>query len=292
MLQIGQPFTVDITLKPSSVKVYQYKINKLKKNGIRDFNNAGDVIATIRTLSDNIQTQKSFLQAIVRFFPKLSNIDEYHEELNRIYDILRNTHTLTDSQQKSFLDWDEIINKRDKLKAEVEKTDDKYKWKRLLIISIYTYIPPRRLVDFYYMYCYTNVPKEIDEKINYYFKSEKLFVFNNYKTSHLYGSQEVDIPEDLFKIITKYTTLYEMKIGDNFLGFLDIGGLEKYIGDVFLEIMGKRITPNILRHSWSMNRDEQGRNAEEIRRDAELMSHSVEQEIRYVKKKVKEDKKD
>ena len=138
------------------------------------------------------------------------------------------------------------------------------------------------------MYCFVDPPKEIDEKINYYIKSEKLFVFNNYKTSHLYGSQEIDVRNELYDIITKYTTLNEIRLGDGFLGFTDVSQLKKYIGDVFLEIMGKRITPNILRHAWSMDRDKQGRNAEEIRRDAELMAHSVEQEIRYVKK-VKDD---
>ena len=283
-------FVKEITLKPSSYKLYQAKINKLKREGVTDFNDTENVMETIKLITTNIQTQKSYLQAIARLMPDLPKIQVYKDKLSEIYQTLRNTHTLTTNQQKSFLPWTEILEKRDKYKEKIKDSNDVDDWKRLLIISLWTYIPPRRSMDFFIMFCYAEIPDTINKKINYYIKSEKLFVFNNYKTSHLYGTQEVEIPDELFEIITKYTTMAKVRIGHTLLGFTEQNSYSKYVGDVFQVITKKRITPNILRHSWSMHRDEQGRTAEEVREDAELMSHTVEQEIRYVKHKIRDSK--
>lgn len=278
-------------LADSSQKLYQTKINKLSRL-VSDLTDTVAVISTIQDISTNMNTQKTYYQALTHQYP---NISEYKEELEKIYTNLLNVkktkiRVLTPHQQQSSITWEELINIRESLILDLQimkNTKTKYKkkqpYKDLLLISLYTYIPPRRVQDFAEMYCYSNQPEYLETSINYYIQSEKKFIFNKYKTSSTYGTQVVMIPHQLFIIIDDYIRVYKIEENTSLLNYANNKGLSDAIGDLFTSLINKRVTVDIIRHAYCKYKDTPGRTAIQIRQDAENMAHSVEQEVDYVK---------
>jgi len=280
------------TLTESSQELYQTKINKLSKL-VTDLTNTTEVISTIQNISTNMNTQKTYYQALIRQYP---DIPEYKSELEKVHTSLltdkktNKTKTLTTHQQQSSITWEELIDIRDSLITElriVKNTNSKYvkkqPYKQLLLVALYTYIPPRRVQDFVEMYCYINRPDKLDTSINYYIQSERKFIFNTYKTSSTHGTQEVIIPEPLYNIIDDYIQVNKISDEDSLLNYSRSQNLSDAIGDLFTSLIHKRVTVDIIRHSYCKYRDTPGRTAIQIREDAEAMAHSVEQEVDYVK---------
>ena len=280
------------TLTESSQQLYQTKLNKLSRI-IPDLTTPAPVISTIQNISTNLNTQKTYYQALTRQYP---NISEYKSELEKIYTNLltdkktNKTRVLTPHQQQSSITWEELIDLRDSLISELriaKNTNSKYTkkqpYKQLLLISLYTYIPPRRIQDFTEMYCFINRPETLNPNINYYIQSTRTFIFNAYKTSSTHGTQEIAIPQPLYKILDDYIRVYKIIDESSLLNYSRSQNLSDAIGDLFYNLTNKRVTIDIIRHAYCKHRDTPGRTAIQIREDAEAMAHSVEQEIDYVK---------
>ena len=70
-----------------------------------------------------------------------------------------------------------------------------------LIISLYTYNPPRKREDYYLMY-YSNKPlNEMSkkDKTKNYITSDCWFIFNKYKTDSTYGQQTFECPNEIYR---------------------------------------------------------------------------------------------
>ena len=80
-----------------------------------------------------------------------------------------------------------------------------------LITSNYTYIPFRRKEDYYSMY-YSNKSLhkmlKADKNTNY-ITSNRLFIFNNYKTYSTYGQQTFEFPNEVYQKIIDLTYIYK-----------------------------------------------------------------------------------
>ena len=72
----------------------------------------------------------------------------------------------------------------------------------LVIVSLYTLLPPRRNIDYSEMI----VAAPTEDKTKNFYHSGK-FVFNIYKTKGTYNQQVVDIPEDLNTILKLWIKL-------------------------------------------------------------------------------------
>lgn len=165
-------------------------------------------------------------------------------------------------------------------------TPKKYHLRSLLLLSLYTYIPPRRIEDYVKMYCYITRPEPLDKTINYYIQSERKFIFNTYKTSHLpnYGTQEIDILDELFKIIDDYIGVYKITEESSLLNYSRGQNLSDAIGDLFTKLINKRVTVDTIRHAYSTYQHEQDPTVADRIDYSKKMGHSVIQDLENVKK--------
>lgn len=122
-----------------------------------------------------------------------------------------------------------------------------------------------------------------DTTINYCIQSEEVFIFNSYKTSSTYGSQTVSIPPELFTIPNDYIQIYQIEDESSLLNCSSSQNLSDAIGDLFFSLIQKRITVDIIRHSYCIHKDTPGRTAKQIPEDSLAMAHPVNQEVDYVK---------
>lgn len=132
----------------------------------------------------------------------------------------------------------------------------------LLILSLYTMIPPRRSKDYLDMYFYDGDSN--DKTKNYYDTDGKRFIFNSFKTSQTYGTQieEIDDGNDLLiEILDAYIRFHPVLNNKNHPNLSDIPFLVKYNGSKVngsyvikrLSAMfdGKTITPSLLRNVYT-----------------------------------------
>ena len=145
------------------------------------------------------------------FKKKYKYLNEIIVNLNNDYEKIRDDNVVNDEDKKKIItDYsdDVIINNIQKLDTPLEK----------LIYGLYMMLPPRRL-EYLQMYITTNSAK-IDNDKNYVVLTKRYpshFIFNNYKTCFTYGSQNINIPTELRKIIYNYIKVNKLKIGDKFI---------------------------------------------------------------------------
>lgn len=149
---------------------------------------------------------------------------------------------------------------------------------KYVILSLYTMIPPRRLLD-YTAFKVRNVDKTKDN----YMEGNK-FVFNNYKTKNKYGQQVVKIPQKLRILIQRWANKHPY----DWLLFNEKGDpippsrLTVKLNRIF---DGRKISVNMLRHIFIS--DEVLKHVpalEKLEKVAEDMGHSTDQQILYKKK--------
>jgi hypothetical protein len=113
-------------------------------------------------------------------------------------------HGKSASQEENWLTHDEVLDVQRHLSKVLPKTfnrpADYDKLLDLMVLSLYTLMPPRRSQD--YIKMLTSKPKTDADKSNYI--EDGKFVFNIYKTARTYGTQTEPIPSELQKIIDIY----------------------------------------------------------------------------------------
>ena len=115
-----------------------------------------------------------------------------------------NKNEMTQSQIKNWMDWPDIISFRDTFISDINN-DIRDK----LLLALYTYIPPRRILDYFEMYVLDMSSN--DNTVNFYDMENKKFIFNKYKTAKKYGRQEIPIPDELYSIINSYIRSYKIE---------------------------------------------------------------------------------
>lgn len=117
---------------------------------------------------------------------------------------------LTDNQKSAWMDWKDIIKRREAMAAGISDLWNKSKLtsaelhriQDFVILALYTYNAPRRALD----YCAMangeptkKLPNGIETD-----GSKGNFVFNIYKTAAQYGKQTLPIDNELFKILKRW----------------------------------------------------------------------------------------
>lgn len=163
-----------------------------------------------------------------------------------------------------------------------KKREEEYKagnLKNHLILSLYSYIPPRRIKDYILLKVVQTPQQTKNEEFNYYVTSKKLLIFNAYKTAKTFKQQTETVPDELHKIIMNYIKINKIKNGDLLLGFTNYLQLNYLLK----KLLGCGI--DNLRHSY-INHSYEHFNIptnEYMENLAAKMSHSLTTHLRYRK---------
>ena len=206
-------------ISEGSKATYMSKLKKLNGNqiptGLMFLKDTKTIMKKIE-LIQNPNTRRSSIIAVVsvlkgnKKFKKEYQV--YHAEMMKINAVLNKESFKSDStkakqdnvkmadllaRQKDLAAIMPIIQKKKKI------SDDQLKQLHdLVIVSLYTLLPPRRNVDYSEMVVGT--PND-DKTKNYYSKDQ--FFFDMYKTKNAYNQQVVDIPEELNAILKLWIKL-------------------------------------------------------------------------------------
>lgn len=195
--------------------------------------------------------------------------------------------TMNDKTRENWVSQDEIHALYDKMKAQValiyKKKDldmkDLQDIQQYIILCLYSgiFIPPRRALD----YCLCKTENYDTKTDNFYDAKASKFVFNKYKTSKFYNTQEVPIPKELKSILNRW-----MK--HNYTDHLLFDAKEKPLTNVKLnqrigKLFGKDCGVNILRKTYLTSRyGETIKLNDQMAHDMSEMGSSTQQQNHYV----------
>ena len=277
---------LDHVFSGKELNTYHYNYFKKKLDFVTTINDR--FYNALKDQYPNKTTLKVYLIPFVVLFGYLSN-DKYfrkkYEYLNQIiinlnndYEKIRDDNAVSDEDKsKIIMDYSEetIMANMNKLDTPLEK----------VIYAIYMLIPPRRL-EYINMYITTNSNTKLDDDKNYLVLTKRFpsnFVFNDYKTSDTYGSQNIVIPTELRKIIYDYISSNKLKSGDKFIG-LNYNQFIKLTKDTFKKVYDvDGITKRWLRMSFATHIATLNISNNDKLALVELSGHSVRQSSKYRK---------
>lgn len=215
-----------------------------------------------------------------------------YEKMNQTYRLdyqnIMENNIKTETQEKNWMSWNDILLIKNHLVREVEyfKSKKNLQTNKLkkqldyaLIASLYSDIPPSRL-DFNNMNVYKNITEdELPTNENYILmnKKEKMkIVLNNYKTDGKYGKKIIIVPPSLRRIIKLYLRFHEKILPD-----MTENNLSKIIKKVFTD-GDKSLSLNMLRHIYISDKV----NTSKLKKNkqvAEAMGHSLGMQAGYAK---------
>lgn len=274
--------TYNTLLKTTYKKVF----GETKTPDIDNFTNVEAILHHIK--NENLQTRKTRLSAIMALAP----MPEYREQIFK--DALELKKTTNKSEMTEKLEAAEITPEEMKQVVSNVKTNAKalnHKTKltmaniqeiqNYVIVSLYHgHIRPRRAIDFTEM-----VLKPTDKATENYIDMDELkFVFNKYKTASTYGTQEIDIPPKLEKILKKWIAIIPDDV--NHLLFnskrepLSNVSLNQRLNDIF----GPKKGVNSLRHYYlTQNHSDTIRGEDKMAEDMVAMGSNIAQSRSYIK---------
>jgi integrase len=295
----------DKKLSESSIKTYIRNLEKLNNGPLKNLNFLKDIPVILDKLKDYKEnTKRSYLISIVSALGLDKSTKQKENLYKHYFDLMmeknkekrqeESKNEKTDTQEKNWLDWDQVVkvfhDVQDKVKPLFnQKTVTEREYNAILsfmVLALYVLIPPRRN-EFQNMVI-THAPR--GEDVNYLDIDKRQFIFNVFKTFKKEGKVVLDIPKELFQIIEmymKFHPLLKKKLAKNavvpFLVYSDGEPLDKVnsITRILNRIFGKSIGSSMLRHSYVSSK--YGAVNEEMKEDAKNMSHSLGMQKNYIK---------
>lgn len=191
------------------------------------------------------------------------------------------------------MDWEDI-EKKIKNKKNIDPKDK-------ALVSLYTEIPPRRVKDYALMKVIFKADKnanakyirDLDRDFNYLIVDNKgvpeELIFYNYKTKSVFGKQTAKVKGALADALKGYID-YEQEENDlETSEFLFVNKKNKgygssfstFISDTFEIVVGKRVSANLLRHSYITYILKKHLNANKKKEIAIQMAHSTTMQGQY-----------
>lgn len=300
-------------LKPNTIKMYLFNLNKLKKlfetDNLNFLSNVEEVKDKIKHL--HFTTQRNFYNAIIVYLrakdkdnKDIDKYDNIRNQLNEQYKTENEKGTISTKQSDNFVDIEVLRGMINKMEKEIK--DKKLKKKTELspgekiLLQVYTIysilirIPLRNDLAGMSVISKTEYNKLTDkqkEDDNYLvvYKNKLEFILNEYKTSRKYKEKIISIPKDLEKIIRMYLRKNEGKVlftsstgkpyTRNALSQLLLKTSQKYLGKNISTTMIRKI---VLSDLFAENKKKQ-------KEMAEITGHSVSTMNNvYVKEKAEE----
>jgi len=299
-------------LSDSSITVYLRNMKKLNDDlPYKDFKFLEDskkIEEKLKNYKEN--TKRNYLISIVSLLSLFNDNKKIKKLHDMYYDLMMKKNDqikkeiqpedLTAKQEENWMSWDQVKKVYKSLEESVDKfvnndAISESQYNQLLsymILSLYVLLEPRRNKDYQLMYIIKQYKKQADNnQFNFLDLTNRKFIFNNYKTSKKYGPKEIDIDEDLNKVIDKYLKhhplLQKNKVTANsmvpFLVNYNGSPLDKVnsITRILNKTFGKAIGSSMLRHIFLTGKF--GPVLEEQKKVAGNMAHSVEQQKDYIK---------
>jgi len=240
----------------------------------------------------NDNTRKSYVASIVSILNHQKSI--MYKQLNIYYKALfmkeriatadKPLHEKTETQQKNWLSWDEVMKAYNTIKTRIDDIKDfkqpneneRDLMERYIILSLYVLQPPRRNADYYLMKLGTGDNNDF----NYVDLPSKKYYFNNFKTSK-YGKEVLDVPPKMLEVLHWYKEHMGLKDGD-FLLFPDdtkrtsSNKITKILNKIFM----KNISSSMLRHIYLSSK--YGAVEKEQEKDSAFMAHSQQTQQSYI----------
>lgn len=262
----------------------RYLIQETKTDLYEILTHPKEYLAWIEKHSSSLQTQKSYISAILAVFkhtPEMKKKEQkyyydwyqgfknIHEQIDKQYKLNEPSH----KQKEAYVSFDEIVKKRESL----EKGS-----KERLLLSLYSYLPPLRS-DFNEVYIYTEKPDEFKYS-NYItlFDTPQL-VLNEYKTVRKKDIFKKDLPKDLVEEIQ-----VSLKEEPREWLFMDRGNkpylvnsYNRWANRTLKKLFDKALTISLIRHSYINSLDFNKLTVLEKENIAKDMAHTVQTQDRY-----------
>ena len=202
--------------------------------------------------------------------------DEFNETHKRVMDRYE-TNKPTERQAEGFVDYADIIKKRDELEGgSIER----------LLLGFYTHLRPRRC-EYGKIYIYTNkLPSEKERESNYIqINGDKATLhLGTYKTSKTYNDYEIELPEPLLKDLK-----LSLKNNDRDWLFVDINGKPynrnsycAFTLRVFKKLFNKPLTTSLIRHIYISSELNMNKlSIKEKKEIAQDMAHNIHTQDTY-----------
>lgn len=313
MLNLSKQLVEEKKVAESTAALYIKNLWTL--NGGKEFNNLSFLRKTEeieKKLGEYAEsTRKTFLASIVSVLslvkdkPTYKKVHQhYHDKMMSASAELNKKETngeKTQKQKDNWIDWDTVLKTKSDLYTSVKSfvgqkalTSQQYnELLSLMLLSLYTDVPPRRNQDYADMFVVGKWNDKMDTSKNYLDLLGHQFVFNKYKTAKKYGTQFVDFQnadmlKDILTMYLKHHPLHKGKITKNtefrFLAYHDGAPLSAVnsITRILNKVFGKKVGSSMIRHIYLSSKYADIK--EEQQKDAAAMGHSVaEQQGVYVK---------
>jgi hypothetical protein len=278
----------------------QYLQTLYKLNGSKNFTNLGftrkpeEIEKIVETYAESTQrTQYATLSAVLSLFKdKPAYKKTYQYWLDKKVEATKEApspNEKTEKQEENWTSWEEVQKKKSDLLTALSPSsltkrtltpEQNDQLLQLLVLSLYTDIPPRRNQDYTSLVVVKKLPKEASTDKNYYDMTTHKFVFNKYKTAKTYGQQTIDAPPELHNIIATYIKYHPNKKEKEIPllpGLNPTNGITRLLNRIF----NKKIGSSMLRHIYLS--DNLGEAIKEQEKLATDMAHSTSMQRDYIK---------
>jgi hypothetical protein len=267
--------------------IYTNVFGKDKEPDYKNFSKTQPILEWLNKKS--YSSRKTYLAALVCVEPNEPKYKSMMMDDIKTYNTEVSKSELTDKLEKSAIDDKEIEKIRSELKHNAElllkrksfSVADYMEIQNYIIFSLYSgHIVPRRAQDYILM----RTKNYVREKHNYIDLKKKQLVFNIFKTFKHKGTQMLDIPPSLNKILSKWISIIPKEI--DYLLFNS--KLEPLSGVVLNQrlngIFGGPKSVNSLRHYYLTSKYKTlMQEKEKMAADLDAMGSSKSQENVYVK---------
>ena len=223
-------------MKDSTIKYYEIR---LKKMDIKDYKNYDKILKKLEFIG-KYETRKQACSAILYHLrsrntesPIIPRVQEYLQSLNnKLKEARKKNEFSKQSDADNFMNWEDILTMRDSITDPLEK----------LVISLYTYSPPRRRRDYFNFYYLDSsnlgVDNETEDILKNYITNDKKLIFNDYKTKTKYGRQEFDCPDEIYNQVIALGYRNKQKI----FNLTQDCDMSKFVTGVFEKYCKKHMT--------------------------------------------------
>lgn len=214
------------------------------------------------------------------------------------------TSVKTAKEEENWVDWTDVLKKRDELSEVVAKygnTVNAEQYENLLanlLLSLYTYIQPRRNKDYQEMFVVRQWSEELPTDRNYLDLHGQRFIFNVFKTAKTQGQQVIDFPEDddaspLKDAIVSYlrhnphyknaknkdkSKTFRFLTKQDGSPLTAVNAITRLLNRTF---GGKKVGSSLLRHAYLSNK--YGGLIQEMSGDADAMAHTPATQRTYIR---------
>jgi hypothetical protein len=253
---------------------------------------------TARLSEFALNTQKSILGCIVSVLSLYKDASSYKKIYSHWYNEMQSKRNIgpdsalkTEKQEENWLEWNVVLSHRQRLADECANygkfkdiTPNQYEnLLHLMVLALYTDIPPRRNQDYQFMFVIKKLTGKEDRQMNYLCLDSKQFVFNRYKTAKTHGQQVFDIPDTLMDVINLYLKFNPLNRSKSFYFLVTYNGnpilVVNGITRILNKIFGKNVGASMLRHIYLSNKY----NIDEMENDADAMAHGMNMQREYLK---------